>query len=385
MRQSQVRHAVFDICDLVEAKFYLEDDNLKNWVKGCRKIGSSLNAFSSRDKAVRLLRRQMESMNVSHFLIYTPVEDAKLWKGQAVETGLKTRWMEDHLMIYQIVPGSPGERAGFRLGDEILKINEIEVNNAEDPATRSGHYKIERDGKRQTIHLIAGDVQLDSQPSIKSLDGRTALVTLSSFRGEYFEKEAWKDFVKKWHAYDRLIFDLRENAGGNLVSMLRALSPIFCRPTQVGLLKQPRKMNIEPQKFDDVISDDEQIDKITGSGDIELTTFDGYGCYKGSVGLLIGSHTASVSEIFASAIKYRSRAKVFGQPTAGDVVLAIWYDLPAIGPGYTISIPEALYVTREGKKLEGEGVFPQQEIYDDLVVWRKGQDSWIRSALKSNF
>lgn len=385
MRRMQVHQTVYDICDLIEERFYLDDQNLAQWADRCRESAQKLSPFSTRAQIRRLLQDQMDTMHVSHFMIYSPAEDQKLWKGQALETGLKTRWMEDHLIVFQIVDGSPAERAGFRLGDELLTLNGQEIQDQEIAASRGGTYGVFRAGKKFEIKIVAGQVQLDSQPRIQPLDRRTALVTLSSFRSEYFEDDAWKKFVQRWAPYSRLIFDLRENSGGNLVSMLRALSPLFCHPTVVGNLSLPRRPDSEKRAMVNDLSDDQQINEMDDSSDIILKTFEGYGCYRGSVGLLIGPHTSSVSEIFSDALLHRPHSKVFGQPTSGDVVLAVWYDLPAWGSGYSISIPEALYLTPEGKPLEGEGVFPQKEVFDNLKVWRQGKDSWIESALATPF
>lgn len=385
MRRMQVHQAVYDICDLVEEKFYLSNPTLEQWSQACRASAKKLSLFATRAQIRRLLQDQMDMLHVSHFMIYSPVEDQKLWKGQAEETGLKTRWMEDHLIVFEIVEDSPAEKAGFRLGDELLTLNGDELQDQEIAATRGGEYGVLRDGRKIAIKVSGGVVQLDSQPKLKRLDDRTALITLSSFRSEYFEDAPWKQFVQTWKPYSRLIFDLRENSGGNLVSMLRALSPLFCHPTVIGELKLPRRSEDDRQVLTNDLSDDVQINQIDSSSAVSLETFEGYGCYQGAVVVLIGPHTSSVSEIFSSALLKRSHAKVMGQPTSGDVVLAVWYDLPTWGKGYSISIPEALYLTTEGRQLEGEGVYPQKEIFDDLKVWRQGKDSWIHSALMSGF
>jgi carboxyl-terminal processing protease len=191
--------------------------------------------------------------------------------------------------------------------------------------------------------------------------------------------------VQSWLHAPRVIVDIRENAGGNLVSMLRALSPFFCQPTIVGDLALPRRVDGERLIMANELSDDEQIEEVETASGVDLQTFPGYGCYQGSAAVLVGPHTSSVSEIFASAMAHRPHARVMGQPTSGDVVLAVWYDLPNMGAGYSISIPEALYLTPEGKPLEGQGVFPENEVFDDLNVWQKGKDSWIRSAQLTNF
>jgi C-terminal processing protease CtpA/Prc len=382
MRQTQMRQSLYDICELVEDKFFLNDEALEKWASGCRRSVRRISIFSSTKQIANILQDQMDQLHVSHFMIYTPAEDDKLWKGQATETGLKTRWMEDHLIVYQIVAKSPAEKAGFRLGDEVKLVDGQEIGDPETTSTRGGQYDVLRGQEKMKIDLVPGSIQVDTAPVIARLDDKTALVTLSSFRAEYFGDAEWKKFSRNFGQYSKLIFDLRENAGGNLVAMLRALSPLFCEPTTIGDLELPRREGDEEERYAMVndLSDDEQITEVEAASAVSLETFPGYGCFRGPVAVLVGPHTSSVSEIFASAMLHRPHTSVMGQPTSGDVVLAVWYELPSFGKGYSISIPEALYLNLEGKPLEGNGVFPQQEVFDDLKVWRQGKDSWIQAA-----
>jgi C-terminal processing protease CtpA/Prc len=386
MRQTQLRQSLYDICDLVDEKFYLNDEELGRWVHSCRQSVQRISIFSSKKEIIQMLQAQMDLLHVSHFLIYTPVEDEKLWKGQATETGLKTRWMEDHLIVYQIVDKSPAMIAGFHLGDEVKSIDGAEISDPDSTSTRGGLYRILRKNKELLIKMIPGPIQVDSRPALQKLDEKTALVTLSSFRAEYFADNSWKEFVRRFSKYSKIIVDLRENAGGNLVAMLRALSPFFCEQTLVGELALPRRQGDDKKRYAMVndLSDDAQISEVETSSAVALQTFPGYGCFRGAAAVLIGPHTSSVSEIFASAMLHRSKTLVMGQPTSGDVVLAVWYELPSLGAGYSISIPEALYLNREGKPLEGNGVFPQREVFDDLEKWRMGHDSWIEAAKATN-
>lgn len=383
MQRTRVRAAFLDICDLVSERFYLKDRTLDNWVERCRRRATGLPLFTSHASLLQAIQEQMDLMHVSHFMIYTPSDDQKLWKGQAQETGLRGRWMEDKLVIYQIIRKSPAEAAGFRLGDAVTLLDGREPPTADVVQTYSGVYTVERDGKTRTIALRAAPISIDGSPFLRPLTPETALVELSSFRAEYFENKSWRDFVSGWSKYRRLILDLRENVGGNFVAVLRALSPFFCEPTAIGKLVQPRRTTAQPTDLANTLSDDAQIAQIDRDPAIWLRTYSGYGCFRGPVIVLVAAHTSSVSEIFASAMERRPHTLTMGQPTAGDVVLAVWYDLPNVGPGFSISIPEALYQTPKGEILEGLGVFPKKEIFDNLKIWQTGQDSWLRAAIRT--
>ena len=162
--------------------------------------------------------------------------------------------------------------------------------------------------------------------------------------------------------------------------MLRALSTFMCTERSAGQVVQPRK-NLPDKKFlIDDLSDAVQIKELESHRNIGLRTYKGYGCFNGRVTVLVSSDTSSVSEIFASVMVHRPRSRVWGQPTAGDVLLAVWYDLPLLGPGYSFSIPEAEYITPDNVQLEGRGVLPQNELYFDLKIARTGKDEWIEKA-----
>ena len=76
----------------------------------------------------------------------------------------------------------------------------------------------------------------------------------------------------------------------------------------------------------------------------------------------------------------KGTGRVWGQPTKGEVVLSIWYDLSFIlGKGYSISIPEASYVTTRGLDLERVGVLPEKELYYELKHELFGRDSWLEA------
>jgi carboxyl-terminal processing protease len=222
----------------------------------------------------------------------------------------------------------------------------------------------------------------DSSPRVEALDRRTALLTIPSFRSEYFVADKWMEIARQLPRFDHVIIDVRENAGGNFVAMLRALSTFMCGQRSVGQVVQPRK-NLPDKKFlIDDLSDAKQIQELENYRNIDLRTYEGYGCYRGRVTVLISSETSSVSEIFAAAFLTRPHSRVWGQPSAGDVLLAVWYDLPLLGSGYSFSIPEAEYVTPDKVQLEGRGVMPQNELHFDLKISRSGKDEWVEEARK---
>jgi carboxyl-terminal processing protease len=368
------------ICDTTEDHFYRDDERLRQWLERCHLRASKISPFASADRLLFDIQNLMSEMQTSHFQIYNPVDDRRLWKGQSLDTGIRSRYIEDHLVIYRELNSSSAEAAGVRAGDEILRIPDAEQITPWGAQHHAGRFELQRAGRPLEVQLQPRELTVDSSPKVTHLPGNVGLVELSSFRSEFFERKAWQKFAQGLMPYSRLVIDVRDNSGGNFVAMLRALSTFLCGGKSAGILLQPRKQFPGKNGFDDNTSDQYQMQELEQHRSVNLLTFADYGCYSKPVTVLIGPDTASVAEIFAYGFLHRPGGRVWGQPTAGDVLLAVWFDLDILGEGYNFSIPEAMYLTPDHKQLEGEGVFPQQELYHDLKTSLRGEDIWITKA-----
>lgn len=380
--RSILSDGVTSVCDLVDQHFYKNNIELSHWVRDCLQISRRVGILSQREEVLSELQALMDQMRVSHFLLYTPQEDQKIWKGEAVDTGLRARWVEDRLVVFSILENSGAGQAGVKVGDEVVSIDGDSKISPYGVQNRSGKYLLSRQGAQLSLEILATPLKVDEGPQLKELSQNVGLLKISSFRSEYFEATAWKKQVAHLHQFSSLILDVRDNPGGNFVAMLRALSPLLCEKQLVGTLLQPRKVGEDLEEFADVVDDKFQIDVLEKYKGIQLKSYENYGCFRKPVTVLINSDSMSVTEIFAQALKSRPLTRVWGQPTAGDVVLAVWYDLPLLGKGFSISIPEAVFLTVQGEEIEGHGVWPQKELYYELDEALKGYDTWIEAAKK---
>jgi len=377
-----LRDVYQSICELTSDHFYRQDQRLESWVRLCSQRAARLPSFGRVEDMMSDLQDLMAEMKVSHFQIYTPVEDARVWRGEGIDTGIRARFVEDHLVVYRVVKGEAGDKAGVRVGDEIMRIEGTEQVTPWGASRRAGWFDLRRKAEALRVRLEPVDVTADLSPRLTRLSSSVALLELPSFRSEYFEKESWRRIASQLRGLSHVVVDVRENAGGNFVAMLRALSTFHCAGYNVGRILQPRKKLPKKPAIDDNTEDGYQIEELDKFGEVGLVTFADYGCYRGRVTVLISDETASTAEIFADSFLHRSGSRVWGLPSAGDVVLAVWYSLPSLGPGYSVSIPEAVYVSRQGRELEGKGVWPQRELQYDLKQAFEGRDSWVTEAIR---
>lgn len=368
------------ICQLADEKFYRRDSDVIAWVDRCFAAANEIGFRAGREILVRAIQDQMDEMHASHFQIYNPDEDRQLWKGEILDTGIRSRYVEDKLLVYRVMPKTSAEENGVAAGDEVLAIEGAEQVTPWGAQHRQGRFLFVRLGERLEKRLSVRRVVEDQSFKLTELDGGTALLEIPSFRSDFFEKKKWLELTSRFAKYPHLILDLRENSGGNFVAMLRALSPFFCQPRLIGRIVQPRRMGKGDTDFADELEDQQQLEQLDHSRGLSLRTFSGYGCYQGLVTVLVASDTASTAEIFSEALMHRPNSRVWGQPTSGDVLLGVWYDLPRLGAGYSVSIPEATYLTAAGLELENRGVEPQKTLFHDLKTALAGQDGWIMAA-----
>jgi carboxyl-terminal processing protease len=368
------------VCDLVEERFYENSPFLQNWARDCRNDVEEISSFETLDTLMSRLQIRLHRMGVSHLDVYSPVEDRRLWQGKAQENGLKVRLIDGQYVITRVYPGSVAAQVELLPGDIVDELEGEKIHSLWQITHGQGFYTIIRSHQSMTVYMEPREISLDAGPTLRSLKNKTGLLEISSFRSEYFDRESWKKMVGYFSTYSHLVVDIRGNSGGSFVAMLRALSPFFCDPKIVGYLKQPRKPSAKEIDLDDNLDDIYQLKILDKAPSIRLRTFSDYGCYQGKVTVLSNYQTASVSEIFAHAMVSRHNARVWGEATSGDVVLAVWYNLPHLRRGYSLSIPEAVVLTHDQINLEGRGVWPSRELTYSLSDAVRGEDSWVKTA-----
>lgn len=370
------------VCGMVEERFYEDSRTLRNWAQSCREEVSQVGYLEGRDSVLSRLQVRLYQLGVSHLVINSPAEDRRLWEGEARENGVQVRLIGEKYVVTKVIPGGPAEQAGIRPGDTVEEWAGNAISGEWQLNHQSGEFVLQRNNQAFAVVLDPAEIKVDSKPYLSSLNREVGLLTISSFRGGYFEKDSWMEVVGHLAQYKRIVIDLRENSGGSFVAILRALSPFFCEPTRVARLLQPRKGPAEEIDLIDNLDEEDQYQLLQSSGRVNLVTYKNYGCFRGLVTVLTNFQTASVAEIFADAFRQRPNSRIWGEPTAGDVLLAVWYFIPSLPHGYTLAIPEAVVLTDDNHNLEAAGVWPDRFLQYQLAEALKGQDSWLMEAMK---
>jgi hypothetical protein len=208
-------------------------------------------------------------------------------------------------------------------------------------------------------------------PSVSDLGGGIKLLRIPTFRWQAFRD--WNQTLSQLKknavasavtGRAKLMIDLRGNNGGSFVALVQALSPFLCSSPEIGRLVSPQLENRgdAPAQLVNSLEHDPLQQLIGHQREVKLARFNEYPCFKYQVVVLVDSRTRSVAEIFALTLARKGLAQVVGQRTAGEVVLAAWYDVPVLGKGVSVSIPEALFEDPRGQQIEGHGVTPDVEV-----------------------
>lgn len=368
------------VCDLVSQKIFLEDDQIKKWKRVCLRRSRLVTPYSAKKLVIKDLNNVLGLLNVSHLEVYDSQAVKSIWKGENLETGLESEFVESELMVFKVHPGSPAEKLGIKKGDVIKSING-EQPNPWDTQSESGVYVIQRGSNEYEFKIKPAEIIRSEDIEFEKLDAGTALLQIPSFRATFFSEEKMIDLGQRLTGVRRLVVDLRGNIGGNFVAGLRFLSLFMCQPEEVGRLVRPRFQNHTVVELPNDLNDDNQLAILNQNREVVLKTFSQSRCYRGDLYVLVDGKTASVAEMVAQALKEFRKSPLLGSPSRGQLLVGVWYPLNEVGPGVEISIPEALYLSYKKHRIEGLGVELDKVLYYSLPEMQAGIDSWVKKAL----
>ena len=262
--------------------------------------------------------------------------------------GIEVEMHKGAFCVVAPIPGSPGDRAGIRLGDEIVSIDGkpvehgVPMDKVVDKLRGKPHTHVRigllrpSDGSRLDLNLVREVIKIVSVRGARVIDGATGYIQIAEFSdhtGEQFD-EALNQLLKK--GIDGLIIDLRNNPGGLLDSAVDVAEPFF-RKGELIVYTQGRK----PADQENYLSD-------TDGEPLKLP-----------VAVLINGDTASAAEIVAGALKDAGRAVIVGERSYGKGSVQTIFKLKN---GEGLRLTTAHYFTPSGVKINAHGVSPQVEV-----------------------
>lgn len=263
------------------------------------------------------------------------VQDAKIYRsGIYVGIGAKMRVIEKKLFVEEVFKGLSTDKAGLKAGDEIIKINNLQLSESFEQAKLllNGKNKssvlitYKRDNKEKQVELIREEKKQKAVPLYQMLENNVGYIALDKFsRSASSEVESALKFLLIDEA-EGLILDLRNNPGGLLQEAVKIVN-LFVAKNQLVV---STRSNIE-QYNNQFITQKQPV-----SEDIPLV-------------VLINERSASASEIVAGALQDLDRAVIIGSRSFGKGLVQQPKPLPY---GAQLKITISRYFTPSGRCIQ---------------------------------
>lgn len=262
-----------------------------------------------------------------------------------------------------IYKNAPGEKAGFKSGDIVYKVNGEDVS-AQDLDTVVSKIRGEI-GTTVEITVLRGDSRKEytAKATRALIENSTVVHEMKDNKVGYiqitgFEDVTYKQFEKamtelKSEGMKSLVIDLRNNPGGNLSTVCEMLDLILPKGNIVSI--KDRSGNA--QSFS---SDSNTI------LDVPLV-------------VLINGFSASASEIFAGAVQDYEIGTIVGTTTYGKGVVQNVYQLK---DGTALKITSSEYFTAKGRNIHGKGIEPDVKIEYKYDEANPNADNQLEKALE---
>lgn len=256
------------------------------------------------------IQGMVQSLNDPHSVFEPPATAEALEnyiEGSYEGIGTVIGTYENEFVITSVIPGSPAESSGLKVGDTIIRIDGLTINHLtidellekiKGAAGTSFQMTIRRDEKLHTYQLTRQKIDLDT---VQIESGNTTPIpdSIAYIAIYQFTQSTGSDFrdaitVALQKKPKGLILDLRDNPGGYVSSAYEVLE-LFLRANQVMVKMERHGLvnDARAEKNNDLLE-----------GDLPVI-------------VLINNNSASASEIVAGALQDYEKATLLGEQSYG--------------------------------------------------------------------
>ncbi len=238
--------------------------------------------------------------------------------------------------VVAVVPGSSAENAGVLIGDIIVSVDGVSVENLDlseisglltGEKNSTAKLSVDTEGEVRELSVLRQDVSI-KPVVISTLNDGVTVIKISDFaRGT--ARDIRSALASQIGERAGVILDLRGNTGGLVTEAIEVAGTFL----NGGAVVEFHRPNTAPQVL-----------KASAQGDGTTPLV-----------ILVNAATASAAEIVAAALQDRSRAVIVGENTFGKAAVQ---DSKTLSDGSLIELTVGFYVTPNGKRIDGVGVAP---------------------------
>lgn len=340
-----------------------------------------------------IVDRMTAELHDAHTRFSSPEQWANHEKHVGVSIGFRPGYVQDKVVVLDIIPGSNAARTGMEPG---MIVTAIDGQPIADRLAAAAKTVLPSSSERVTqlrvlASVFSGAIETPFAATLQRADGSSIEVKyerqiLSNaphvtatklslgfgyVRFDEFHPALVKDFraaLENLRNTPGLILDLRWNRGG-VGATLEAMAGYFFDNKTLFERRMTRK-EVSASEHD---HHTEEMQYFVGKKGARI--------YAAPVVILVSAYSASATEVFAAGMQDSGRATLVGSQTCG-CVLGITHQRVMKGGG-VLEISEILWFSPKGRKLEGEGVIPDKLVLPTIsslmekrdVVLEAGEDT----------
>ena len=308
-----------------------------------------INPAELTNKAIKNTLKDLDPYTV--FYDAQDIEDARIRKeGEYGGIGVSVYYLKKGIQINEIYKGYSADRAGLKVGDIIISIDEQPLKNMERDqlslflkGTPNSIFSIEilRQGELLKKEITRDKITVKAVPFAEMIEAETGYIALTRFNNNA-SFEVKKAFQKlKNQGMQRLVFDLRSNPGGSLLQSVNIAN--FFLPKGNVIVKTKAKVKKWSTTYR---ASNEPLD-------LEIP-----------IVVLINGRSASASEIVSGALQDYDRAVIMGERSFGKGLVQSYRKLTY---GTQLKVTISKYYTPSGRCIQeldyanrdSEGVVPK--------------------------
>lgn len=272
--------------------------------------------------------------------------------------GIQFNVPNDTAIVLEVISGGPSEKVGLQPGDRLIKVDDkviagvqfpqdSMVRRLKGPAGTKVNVTVRRDGEDTRFEITRGKIPVHSVDASFMVNDTTGYIRLTKFSRTTFQEVSMAALDLLGKGMKRLVFDLRDNAGGYFDQALLLSNLFLNRGDEIVYLEGLHHKR-------------------------ENYTADGKGLLKDvALSVLINESSASSSEIFAGAMQDNDRGVIVGRRSFGKGLVQ---EPRFFTDGSAIRISVARYYTPSGRCIQKPYDNPEEDYrYDILRRYSDGE------------